>query len=110
MFSTLMDAIKDAILSNMFRSATNLLAFQQLMRMLPRQAVHQEVTQFDGGTAAGPAAVATAGTGSSAAGDISLGENGLPAGVTIRRDVAKVGRNDPCPCGSGKKFKQCCGK
>ena len=24
--------------------------------------------------------------------------------------VKKVGRNDPCPCGSGKKYKQCCGK
>lgn len=31
------------------------------------------------------------------------------AGGTARREVAKVGRNDPCPCGSGKKFKQCCG-
>lgn len=30
--------------------------------------------------------------------------------ATIRNDAAKVGRNDPCPCGSGKKFKQCCGK
>jgi uncharacterized protein len=29
---------------------------------------------------------------------------------TIRRDTPKVGRNDPCPCGSGRKFKQCCGK
>jgi len=29
--------------------------------------------------------------------------------VTIRRDVARVGRNDPCPCGSGKKYKKCCG-
>ena len=29
---------------------------------------------------------------------------------TIRRDVPKVGRNDPCPCGSGRKFKKCCGK
>ena len=27
----------------------------------------------------------------------------------IRRDAPKVGRNDPCPCGSGKKFKKCCG-
>ena len=26
-----------------------------------------------------------------------------------RRDVAKVGRNEPCPCGSGKKYKKCCG-
>ena len=24
--------------------------------------------------------------------------------------VSKAGRNDPCPCGSGKKFKKCCGK
>ncbi len=29
---------------------------------------------------------------------------------TVRRDSPKVGRNDPCPCGSGKKFKQCCGE
>ena len=28
---------------------------------------------------------------------------------THRRSGAKVGRNDPCPCGSGKKFKKCCG-
>jgi len=28
---------------------------------------------------------------------------------TIRREEPKIGRNDPCPCGSGKKFKQCCG-
>ena len=28
---------------------------------------------------------------------------------TVRRDTPKVGRNDPCPCGSGKKFKKCCG-
>jgi preprotein translocase subunit SecA len=29
-------------------------------------------------------------------------------GVTIRREGKKVGRNDPCPCGSGKKYKRCC--
>jgi preprotein translocase subunit SecA len=29
---------------------------------------------------------------------------------TVRREGAKVGRNDPCPCGSGKKYKNCCGK
>lgn len=27
----------------------------------------------------------------------------------VRRESPKVGRNDPCPCGSGRKFKQCCG-
>lgn len=29
---------------------------------------------------------------------------------TVRREGKKIGRNDPCPCGSGKKYKQCCGR
>jgi len=36
------------------------------------------------------------------------GEQILPS--TVKREVPKTGRNDPCPCGSGKKFKKCCGK
>jgi len=36
---------------------------------------------------------------------------GQPAGpATVRRQQPKVGRNDPCPCGSGKKYKKCHGK
>jgi len=31
-------------------------------------------------------------------------------GGTVRQEEAKSGRNDPCPCGSGRKFKQCCGR
>ena len=30
--------------------------------------------------------------------------------VTQPEQQKKVGRNDPCPCGSGKKYKRCCGK
>ena len=30
--------------------------------------------------------------------------------VTYKREAPKVGRNDPCPCGSGKKYKKCCGR
>ncbi len=40
---------------------------------------------------------------------MSRGED-TPAAATIKRDAAKVGRNDPCPCGSGKKYKKCCGQ
>ena len=29
---------------------------------------------------------------------------------TVRNEEVKVGRNEPCPCGSGKKYKKCCGK
>ena len=32
-----------------------------------------------------------------------------PVITQVRRDTPKVGRNDPCPCGSGKKYKKCCG-
>lgn len=32
------------------------------------------------------------------------------AGPPVKREGPKVGRNDPCSCGSGKKFKKCCGK
>jgi len=33
----------------------------------------------------------------------------LPKPQTQRHEAPKVGRNDPCPCGSGKKYKKCCG-
>ncbi len=50
-------------------------------------------------------------------GETSPRENGAgqaappppPKVATYRRDTSKIGRNDPCPCGSGKKFKSCCG-
>jgi hypothetical protein len=32
----------------------------------------------------------------------------LGGGATLKRAIPKAGRNDPCPCGSGRKFKQCC--
>ena len=36
--------------------------------------------------------------------------DGTVAPATIKRQGKKVGRNDPCPCGSGKKYKNCCGR
>ena len=39
---------------------------------------------------------------------MSRGED-TPAHKTVRHEGDKVGRNDPCPCGSGKKYKKCCG-
>ena len=38
------------------------------------------------------------------------GEEGAPAAQPIQRAGPKVGRNDPCPCGSERKYKQCHGK
>lgn len=42
---------------------------------------------------------------------LSRGEAAEPSkGKTVKREGKKVGRNDPCPCGSGKKYKKCCGR
>ncbi|HNW91757.1 MAG TPA: YchJ family protein [bacterium] len=38
------------------------------------------------------------------------GESAAAPVVTYVREQPKVGRNEPCPCGSGRKHKQCCGK
>lgn len=53
-----------------------------------------------------------------AGGSVDMGDAPAAASVpkrehkqeTVRRDQPKIGRNDPCPCGSGKKYKHCCGR
>ena len=51
---------------------------------------------------------------SSAKSDFAAGESGpvktQPAVAQVKPSMPKVGRNDPCPCGSGKKYKKCCGR
>ena len=99
MFATLMDEIKGDIVQKMFRATTSLPAYQKLVVSIPHKLVHQEVS------ALGDIASRT-GRGMPGSERSRAGEN---AAVTVRREAAKVGRNDPCPCGSGKKFKKCCG-
>jgi len=50
------------------------------------------------------------GQGSSAASGSPLAKASRPDGATVVRGHPKVGRNDPCPCGSGKKYKVCHGR
>ena len=42
-------------------------------------------------------------------GESGGGSDGTVKKQPVKRDAGKVGRNDPCPCGSGKKYKKCCG-
>jgi preprotein translocase subunit SecA len=92
LFSTLMVDIKELICSTMFRSATSLNAYRRMFAAAPQQEHHDQLGQFESG-----------GSGSQEAAEPR------PV-ITIRREVPKVGRNDPCPCGSGKKYKKCCGR
>jgi len=102
-FEELMNNVRLQICTSLFRSATNRDAFENLFAILSRSARMQ-------GPAAAPTALGAAAQASAPAGEAAPAEPEvkLPA-VTIRRETPKVGRNDPCPCGSGKKFKNCHG-
>ena len=42
--------------------------------------------------------------------EMVLSHGGDGGSSPVKRKTPKVGRNDPCPCGSGKKYKHCCGR
>ncbi len=108
MFEELMVNIKTEICHNIFRSASSLMAFDQFLRSLPQRTVHPETNAFGGQTQ-------TASSGGTPPGPTKGSEMVSEASEAMSkakpvRTGPKVGRNDPCPCGSGKKYKQCCGK
>jgi len=112
MFGRLMDEIKQEVAAKVFRSATSAESFESFLASLPQTLVHDEVSLV-GGRGGAPASAAAApapaavGPGAGRAGGPAPAQ-AAPAGV--RRTGPKIGRNDPCPCGSGKKYKKCCGK
>ncbi|MFH0908663.1 MAG: preprotein translocase subunit SecA [bacterium] len=109
MFSDLMDKIKLDIATKMFRSATSFGAFKSFLASLPQMYVHDQVQALGRGGPGAPAPLAPAGSaarsGAEAAMEAALQRRPEP----VRRDMPKVGRNEPCPCGSGKKYKKCHG-
>ncbi len=101
-FEELMNNVRLQICTGLFRSASNIQAFENMLALLSRNA--KAVGPADAPAAAPRAVQGPAGEAAPA----GEGEVQLPK-VTIRRDAPKVGRNDLCPCGSGKKFKHCHG-
>ena len=49
-------------------------------------------------------------TGESLKGEETKTTNQQSVNTTVKNEAPQIGRNDPCPCGSGKKYKNCCGK
>lgn len=107
MFSDLMDKIKQDIASRAFRSATTVQAVQSFLTQLPQQYVHDEVRTLGRGAGRGTAPVSV--NSPEGVAEAALNEALTSKPVPVRRDAPKIGRNDPCPCGSGKKYKKCCG-
>jgi preprotein translocase subunit SecA len=101
-FDELMVNVKTEICHNIFRSASSMIAFENFLKNVPQQTLHQNTSAFDGSTA--PVAKASDVV-SEAAAAVEAQAKAKPI-----RTGPKVGRNDPCPCGSGKKYKNCCGK
>ena len=103
-FQLLMDRIYHEVAANLFRATlTTLLSFEELLRSLPQELIHQTLDQFDNSPvitvdAAPPEEVSVQ----------AAPPPEIP--ITFRRHEAKIGRNDKCPCGSGKKYKKCCGR
>ncbi len=104
-FDELMVNIKSEICHNIFRSASSLMAFQTFLSKLPQRTVHQDSNAFDNTPQATPEKKA-----SSVVSEANEAVTQTQTRATPVRTGPKVGRNDPCPCGSGKKYKQCCGK
>jgi preprotein translocase subunit SecA len=108
LFVRLMDSIKQEALSNLFRSASNLADFLKQLHSQPKQLQSSEtqLTQNNMAISGSLENVDPSQVDSSGSGELKLN---LPKRKPTFA-IETAGRNAPCPCGSGKKFKQCCGK
>ena len=121
-FDQMLETIRNSVMSRVFRVRVQLSpeAAEQRRRMLEAQQQGMNAQHNEAGNTAAQMAQNTAERSArsnfngdqarrqavnSAMNQRSQGDN-----VTVRRTMPKVGRNDPCPCGSGKKYKNCCGR
>ena len=128
MFETLMTTVKTKVISSEFRSATA----SRMQRMFAAMERRQAVTNADAITvteaeardsrnmASSPLASSPSQSRTETVSDVfaammsrtgrQAAEVRQPAPAPVQRTAPSVGRNDPCPCGSGKKYKKCCGR
>ncbi len=118
LFMDLMDRIYEEIANSMFRSATSVDAIQEFFQQLQSlQAKHPAASALT--AAATQTGTAPRGGRPQGAPPPGMQPMGAPPPgmelpqatkpVPIRNSGQQVGRNDPCPCGSGRKYKKCCG-
>ncbi|MEO6874609.1 MAG: preprotein translocase subunit SecA [Opitutaceae bacterium] len=105
-FEELMNNVRLQICTGLFRSASNLESFENMLALLSRTA--KAVGPGDSPPGGPPQITSMTSPGGTSSTPAPEPELKLPQ-ITIRREAPKVGRNDPCPCGSGKKYKQCHG-
>lgn len=116
LFGDLMDRIKTEISQNIFRTGSSMEALEGFWNSMKHRLADNQARDH-------VSAMAAAKQQAALQGQASAGHNAppaaqpaspppapvRPAAPAVRPDGSKVGRNDPCPCGSGKKYKKCCG-
>ncbi|MBG29450.1 MAG: preprotein translocase subunit SecA [Opitutae bacterium] len=105
-FEELMSSVRSDVCTGMFRSSTSAQSLGSMLSILSQGAKMEGPS--DDSPAAGILAEAFADSGEEG-GASEAPSRPAPVATPVRRDTPKVGRNDPCPCGSGKKYKKCCG-
>ncbi|WP_118182257.1 preprotein translocase subunit SecA [Paraburkholderia phosphatilytica] len=114
LFAAMLDAVKldvtRIVMNVQVQSQEQLEAAAEQMEEQGSQLEHVEFRHADYADAAAVATPVAVDAAAAMVGDAMRGHAGGGAAAGLANDVPKVGRNDPCPCGSGKKYKQCHGK
>ena len=108
LFVELMDQIEQEALQNLFRSAAKIEELLKRLQDNPQNFLSAETGEANISASGSSGNIHPSAAGGDASGN-SLKLN-LPKRKAPTFNVERVGRNAPCPCGSGKKFKQCCGR
>lgn len=115
MFDEMLDSIRNIVMSRVFKvriqlspealEARKRAAMQAQRNMNAQHSEAENITQQARPVSSMNGALVRRQAGNSITAQHTQGQS-----VTVRRTSPKIGRNDPCPCGSGKKYKNCCGR
>ena len=117
MFDEMMDTIRSTVMSRVFKVRIQLSpqAAEQRRQAAMRShssmnAQHSEAASVSQSVSRSAGAQLSADAARRQAAGGVMQRHTTGQSVTVRRTSPKIGRNDPCPCGSGKKYKMCCGR
>jgi preprotein translocase subunit SecA len=97
MFQEMYDAINEEALQAIFKvQAISKEEMRSIFMSLPQQQIHSEFSSLSQAQLAKDT--------------IQTKPEAPRQQISTPKTTQKVGRNDPCPCGSGKKYKKCCGR
>jgi preprotein translocase subunit SecA len=103
LFQRMLEDVKSEVVQRLARIRIQSQAEVEAMEERQRQEAERRALEFQHAESAGVAAALPQAA-------AAVGDAMPQANAPVQRDQPKVGRNDPCPCGSGKKYKQCHGK